>query len=92
MPARDECSRHNMPRGMDDDGCSKGFGSNSFVSKSFVSKSFGSNATTWPSPICQSSSYEASQFMDASYDRRRNDQGLSTITLAPTLALLGDME
>jgi len=86
MPAIDECSRHNMPRGMEGDGCSKGFGFNSFVSKSFVSKRFGStvttwNATTWPSPICQSSSYAASQFVDSSYDRRRNDQGLPSIAI-----------
>jgi hypothetical protein len=87
MPATDECSRHNMPRGMEDDGCSK-----SFVSKRFVSKSSDSNAITCPSPVYQNTTYGAPQLDDASYDRRRNDQGLSPITLAPTLALLGGME
>src|SRR5712671_1332535 len=28
MPAIDKCSRHNMPRGMEDDGCAKSSGSN----------------------------------------------------------------
>jgi hypothetical protein len=72
MHGIDECSCHNMPRGMEDGGCSK----------SFVLKSFGSNAITCPSPVCQNTSYGAPQVVDASYDRRRNDQGWSAITLA----------
>jgi hypothetical protein len=28
MPAIDKCSRHNMPRSMEDDGCAKSSGSN----------------------------------------------------------------
>lgn len=47
MHGIDECSCHNMPRGMEDGGCSK----------SFVLKSFGSNAITCPSPVCQNTSY-----------------------------------
>jgi hypothetical protein len=34
-----------------------------------------------PSPVCQNITYGAAELVDASYDRRRNDQGLSAMAI-----------